>query len=140
MPYLPLRKPRKLAVMLGICLVAPLIMGSCWGTAKEVYFDQVFAGCYGSGTGPHLWTDPLARGIGTFDGVSREFVARIGRDRKVIACTARWAGWIIDTVPSRTVDAPCALRVTVGGAGLYPARHEVSIERETCSGTFAGGD
>ncbi|WP_294252633.1 hypothetical protein [uncultured Sphingomonas sp.] len=106
--------------------------GSYSGRAKEAYFDHVFATCYGGKVRAGTWTDPLDRGLGTLDATSREFVARSETDKAIIACTKRWAGWIIEDAPPRDDRSPCALRVTVGGQNVRPLGYDVTIHHERC--------
>lgn len=113
--YLRSRRRRHFAVVILLGVVASLAAGSYWGRAKEAYFDHVFATSYGGKVRAGTWTDPLDRGLGTLDATSREFVARSETDKAIIACTKRWAGWIIEDAPPRDDRSPCALRVTVGG-------------------------
>ena len=131
MEYRPSARVRTATAAILCILFVGLLTRPYWDAGKEKYFYAVFERCADANdlsnrkwkppSGPKFW----------FDAWAREFVPVDTARIATVACTKRWAGFVIDKASgSADNDGPMthALRVVVSGQTVSPPQHLVTIE------------
>lgn len=134
MEYRPSTRVRTATAAILCILFVGLLTRPYWDTAKEKYFLAVFGRCADANDlANRKWKAPSGTKA-WFDAWAREFVPVDAAGMATVACTKRWAGFVIDEASeSAHNDGPMthALRVVVSGQTVSPPQHLVAIESFT---------